>query len=319
MGAFPICPQPVPIKLGRKHVSTWIPGIYHWAIKVGDNIWYEIVGKGAEGAATNRTNEVRWSQGYAAHSSAGYLGGQFVGETSRSCDEIYKFIEEWLTEYPHYSVYSDNCQKFAYEFIRFLTNGLNFRLPNRFDAAYISPDQDFFDIEGLFMRRGHFEIQKDGINISRWGSPERRVSLWYLIQLMVRGPSLEAAAVYGRPGLGAWLDASFVRLEFNWGPLLGLHIEPSLNTGLGLRDGYFDVHVAGFGIRLGCDAVELDLLLPFWPYIFSCCGVHIYTSALIVFCAWLAEHERLVKEEERRMKELAGDAPVSPVKYPSTT
>ncbi len=48
---------------------------YHWAIKVG-NIWYEIVGKGTEGAEKGIKNDIQRSEGYAAASTAGFYGGQ---------------------------------------------------------------------------------------------------------------------------------------------------------------------------------------------------------------------------------------------------
>jgi hypothetical protein len=74
---------------------------------------------------------------------------------------------------------------------------------------------------------------------------------------MARGPSAEAAAVAGA-GFGAWAGASLGRAEVNLGPVVGIHVEPNLNTGVGVRDGNLDVHVLGFGARVGADGLEIN-------------------------------------------------------------
>jgi hypothetical protein len=44
----------------------------------------------------------------------------------------------------------------------------------------------------------------------------------------------------------------------NVGQLAGVHFEPNINTGAGVRDGNLDVHVLGFGTRIGADGVEIN-------------------------------------------------------------
>ena len=70
------------------------------------------------------------------------------------------------------------------------------------------------------------------------------------------GPSAQASA-----GFGAWaggLGASLVRAEANLGPVGGVHLEPNLNTGAGVRDGNLDVHLLGFGTRIGAHGLEIN-------------------------------------------------------------
>jgi hypothetical protein len=228
--------MPRTIKLGRK--SAGWPAL-HWAIKVGST-WYEIVGKGANNGEKGAINVVNRSYGDKAASGAGFLGGEIVGETTKSDEEIDTFIDGWLANNHHYELLIDNCQKFAYEFVVFLTDGVNFRLPHRFDAAVCA--------KGLPMDAKAFAVNQDGIAIARLGMGETRASLMYW-NALYRGPSYEAAAVAGA-GLGAWVGASPLgRAEVNMGPLLGVHLEPNLNTGLGVRDGNVDVHLLGFGAR----------------------------------------------------------------------
>lgn len=231
--------MPRTIKLGRKPVA-W-PFAVHWAVKVGDT-WYEI-------AKVGNVNVVNTNCGEMASSSAGALGGEIVGETDKTDSQIVQFIESWKNNNPRYNVFEDNCQKFAYEFIFFLCNGVNFRLPHRFDAA--------LSAQSLKMSGQTFAIAEDGYAVARLGGGEARASAGYF-NSMYRAPTYEAAAVAG-PGLGAWVGASPAgRAEVNLGPLVGAHIEPNINTGVGIRDGNLDVHVLGFGTRIGADGVEIN-------------------------------------------------------------
>jgi hypothetical protein len=223
--------------------------VTHWAVKVG-RLWYELVGKGANSNKQNgEVNEIRKNEGWKATSGAGYLGGEIVGETNKSDKDIARFIMSWLKANPTYKVFEANCQKFAYEFVYFRTDGVNFRLPHNFAAAATA--------KGLANGGSGFAIAKDGIAIARYGTGEARASAG-IVGSMYRGPSYEAAAVAG-PGFGAWVGASPLgRAEVNVGPFLGAHVEPNLNTGLGVRDGNLDVHLLGFGTRVGADGLEIN-------------------------------------------------------------
>jgi hypothetical protein len=236
--------MPRTIKLGRK--SAGWPAL-HWAIKVGST-WYEIVGKGANNGEKGGINVVNRSYGDEAASGAGFLGGEIVGKTTKSDEEIDDFIDGWLANNPHYDLLVDNCQKFAYEFVVFLTDGVNFRLPHRFDAAVVA--------KGLPMKAGRFDANEDGIQITRVGAGEMRQSFGPM-NAMYRGPSYEEVLVDG-PGKGVWVGASLGRAELNVGPIAGIHVEPNLNTGLGVRDGNVDVHLLGFGARVGADGLEVN-------------------------------------------------------------
>jgi hypothetical protein len=236
------------VKLGRKNAG-W-PAL-HCAVKVG-SVWYEIMGKGGDSVEKGGCNAVHRNSGDAADSGAGSLGGEIVGETTKSDWAIDSFIQDWLTRNETYSIWDDNCQKFAYEFIYFLTDGVNFRLPHRFDAALTA--------QGLTLDVNSFAVNKDGIAIARVGMGETRASAGPL-NTMYRAPSAEASVVAGA-GLGAWAGVSPLgRAEVNLGPLVGAHFEPNLNTGLGVRDGNLDVHVLGFGTRIGADGLEINTLL----------------------------------------------------------
>ena len=50
--------------------------------------------------------------------------------TTRSDAEIDRWTAEWLGRNHEYDVLADNCQKFAYEFIAWLTGGV-FTIPHR--------------------------------------------------------------------------------------------------------------------------------------------------------------------------------------------
>jgi hypothetical protein len=239
--------MPRTIKLGRKPV-VW-PVASHWAIKVGGT-WYEIEKSSQKDEHGHRNLVIRSCSDQAA-SSAGSLGGEIVGETTKSDDEIYAFINRWLSRHPYYDALAHNCQMFAYELVVFLTDGGNFRLPHSFDSAVTPP--------GLANSRqpDAFAVVEDGIAIAHAGTGEIRDSIGP-VGAMYRGPSCELAAVAG-PGLGAWVGASPLgRAELNWGPVAGVHVEPNLNTGVGVRDGNLDVHLFGFGGRFGADGLEVN-------------------------------------------------------------
>ena len=68
--------------------------------------------------------------GVAAPSSAGKYGGEIVGKTRKTNLEISDWIEDWKEQNPRYDVVAENCQKFAYDFIVWLTKGV-FTVPHR--------------------------------------------------------------------------------------------------------------------------------------------------------------------------------------------
>lgn len=235
-----------PILLGRK-TAVW-PAL-HWAVKVGE-VWYEIEGKGAIGdPETNNT--VARNTGFAATSGTGLDGGNLVGETYKTDSEIEVFISFWLNEYPLYNVFSTNCQCFAYEFVYFLTNGVNFRLPYRLDASVLK--------SVLVWQTNFCYVVESGVRLARLVmGGEARGSVGHF-HALYRAPYAETVTIRRGISLGGWCNLSPLgRAELNVGTLVGVHVEPNVNTGIGLRDGNVDVHLIGYGVRVGADGVEIN-------------------------------------------------------------
>ena len=230
------------VKLGRK-AMLGTPVAYHWAVKVG-NTWYEIDVEKSNGKIKNY---IKNQDGFAAASSAGALGGELVGETDATDSQISLWIGEWLSRNPDYNILSDNCQTFAYEFMDWLTNG-NFSVSHRFNAAR----------ENMPLKKGfkRFAREEDGNAIARYTTSEVRKSAG-VFSVSTRSIHAQAQAVAG-PGLGAWADASAFKVEAAYGNVVGVHIEPNVNTGAGIRNGNLDVHLLGFGGKIGADGIEVD-------------------------------------------------------------
>ena len=68
--------------------------------------------------------------GFEASSGAGTLGGEIVGKTSKYDGQIDEWIDGWLDKYQQYDFTEENCQKFACEFIHWLTDGI-YTIPHR--------------------------------------------------------------------------------------------------------------------------------------------------------------------------------------------
>ena len=229
------------VKLGTNAMSG-TPLAYHWAVKVGDT-WYE------KAARKGRTNSVKISHGFAAASSTGAPGGELVGETDATDDEIDDWLEEWLHRNADFGHLSANCQKFAYEFMDWLTDG-NFSVPHRFNASTLQVDNE----EGV--KYNSFARIEDGNAIIRHSSTEFRDSAGP-VSISGRLGHAQTQLVIG-PGLGAWVDASLYKFEASYWNVAGVHVEPNLNTGVGIRNGNLDVHLLGFGVKIDADCIEVD-------------------------------------------------------------
>ena len=236
-----------PICLGRSLI-LW--PAHHWAVQVGD-IWYEVQGKGGGGGEEDCPNQVSRNTGSTAMSGAGSTYGcEIVGETSKTDEAIGEYISCWLIDNPRYDVLTDNCQSFAYNFIFFLTDGVNFRLPHRLDAARL---------HSKFVYQTNFwSVQDKGMSVTRLGMGETRASVGHC-HMSYCGPFMEFITV--KRG-GAWMGASPLgRVELHMGALVGVHVEPNINTGLGFRHGNLDAHLLGCGLRAGVDGVEVNTSL----------------------------------------------------------
>ena len=234
------------VKLGRKPLSVHVG--HHWAVQVEDGnlkgTWYEIAG--AAKGDKNSANMINQSYGEVAGSGAGALGGEFVGKTHKSDDEIQRHIEQWLKNNPTYGITDSNCQKFAIQFIAWLTCN-NFKLPHGLEAGTI-PDIDNYP---------KVAVNHGGQAFAAIGVQEKRGQAHGLTPASMRGPYAEAEAIAG-PGFGAWANASAARFEQNLGNIAEVHGDLNLNTGAGVRGGNVDVHLLGFGGRVGTDGLEVN-------------------------------------------------------------
>ena len=235
------------VKLGRKPLSVHIG--HHWAVQVEDSnlkgMWYEIAG--AAKGDKNSANRINHSYGEEAGSGAGALGGEIVGKTRKTDHEIQRYNDQWVRNNPTYGITDANCQKFAIQFIAWLTSN-NFKLPHGLDAGFI-PDIDNYP---------KIAVNHGGQAFAAIGSQEKRGQAGTgLLPASMRGPYAEAEAIAG-PGVGAWANASAGRYEQNYGNVAEIHADLNVNTGAGIRGGNVDVHLLGFGGRVGTDGLEVN-------------------------------------------------------------
>ena len=111
------------VKIGRRPLKGPIQIGLHWAVQVEHKkkagSWYEI-------RFTNKNEkkcDIVESYGNYSKSGAGKLGGEYVGKTNKTDEKIEEWKTEWLKNNPDYSITDTNCQKFAIEFIAWLTLG----------------------------------------------------------------------------------------------------------------------------------------------------------------------------------------------------
>ena len=72
----------------------------------------------------------------------------------------------------------------------------------------------------------------------------------------VKVGSVGVEAIAGS-GLGAWADATLLRMDVGIGPV-GTSVGLNADTGIGVRGGNLDVHVLGFGGKVGADGLAVD-------------------------------------------------------------
>jgi len=225
--------------LGRKLIND-ILGLAHWAVKV-DKTWYEIY----VASKSRKINEIRKSFGKAAESGAGPFGGEPVGKTSKTDEEIESFNYRWSQTNPRYNVFFENCQKYAIEFIRWLTNN-NYRLAHLPNSGYVVD----YPVENKI------SVSENNHKFSHAHLFEKHESIGPLSnKLTFLSGDVEAAAA--KSGVGAWVDASLLNVETKIGTA-SIHCGLNGNTGLGVRQGNLDVHLLGFGVKVGVDGVAVD-------------------------------------------------------------
>ena len=235
--------RPRPVRLGMADL-LW-PFATHWAVQVQDK-WYEVQGasKGETGtpmAITTFRHPTRSSIG--AHVSR--FGR--VGETAKSEAEIEAWIEAWTLRNPVYFWGTDNCQKFAREFIGWLTDETHSPLP--------------------MMDAGTGGNRAAGPRA--WAGAERGSAYAGATVATMQGhrgllngaldaPNAAAAALCNREGFGAFGEAELGRIVGGFGPIrVAVHI--NINTCLGWRNRGLELLVGGFGVKLGANGVSVSL------------------------------------------------------------
>ena len=111
--------SPRPVRLGLATVNGIWPFATHWAVQVQDT-WFEVDASSKK--ATDSQMNVSVSQGKKSHMGADPGRYGHVGSTFKSDEEIGEFIGKWKERNPRYGFSRDNCQKFAREFIGWLTD-----------------------------------------------------------------------------------------------------------------------------------------------------------------------------------------------------
>ena len=242
----PIGPERV-VKLGRTCVGMPSPLANHWAVQIGES-WYEITQKDKE----KRENNVNVSDGRRAKSCAGFCGGEVVGLSTVTDEGIKEWKNVWLEVNPKYNIFTDNCQKFAYELMDWATNG-KFICEHRVNSANVKlayfPDE-------LFGPKA-FVAKKGGNIVAHWKYGKDILKSWWCFSTRYKIGHFTAQAVAG-PGLGLFLDATLVDVGAYSGNLVGAHVGLNLNTGLGIRNGNFEAQLLGCGGKIGTDGIEVN-------------------------------------------------------------
>ena len=167
-----------------------------------------------------------------------------MGKTRKTEAQIDGFIAEYGKENPTYDLMTTNCQQFAVQLIRWLTDDC-YRLkhvPEAAENARSVGNTIALAHNGQAFAGAHLD------QIVRTAGPASG-EITFL--------SAEAEAIAG-PGFGAWANAEVVKVEYNLGPVVGAHVGLNVNTGAGVRGGNLDVHLLGFGGKIGADGVAID-------------------------------------------------------------
>ena len=242
------------VKLGRKPLLESFLLANHWAVAVGKEeswTWYEIAlpeDAGIGSLGSKRTKIVK-NTGIKANSGAGYFGScEIVGQTTKTDAEIEDFIARYQSKNPDYHLLTTNCQQFAVQLIRELTGDI-YRLKHLPDAAE----------NGRSVLGKRITVAHNGQSFASGHVAKIDVTAG---PLSVEGTFLsaeyEAISAISGHGFGAWADTELVKLEADLGPLAGAHVGLNANTGVGVRGGNLDVHLLGFGGKIGADGVAIN-------------------------------------------------------------
>jgi len=223
----------------RSPVSGFV-GAWHWAVKVGDDDFYEIERQGSKKDKRNSINGKKdgkpKSYYYNRSREATLL---LAGATEKSDSEIIDFNREWVREFPTYAAVADNCQKFTLDLVQHLIGGaFELPLPQAGVGAWSDgPGSSTVDSE----RYAHAKATT-GKAGAQYG----------ILGVEAEGPKVAAGVSNDiRNGnWGAYTEASLGRAEGKVGPVRA-RLEPNLNTGAGFRDGQAQAKFLGFGFSVG--------------------------------------------------------------------
>ncbi len=208
-----------PVKLKRSMIVPLVAD--HWAVQVGDT-WYEVAGKSEDDMHINK------SYGDKAESGSRAFGSEIVGVTTKTDEEIKKWIDMWVLQHVTCVLIRRNCQKFAFELIWWLTDGV-FKVR----TSEMNQTTSIADIMSCFSDNpGSLSVSHEG-NV------------------------IKSQKVAG-PGLGAFADAKLYENSVDFGKVAGFHFGLNVSTGIGVRNGNAEVHLLGFGGKVGKDGVEIN-------------------------------------------------------------
>ena len=233
------------VKLGRKPLVP--PLSYHWALQIGEK-WYEI----APMKETRDGNKIDTNFGKVAASTAGTFGWSVVGETQKTDKEIDEWNKDWLAEHPEYFLLTENCQKYVFELMKWVTDN-NYRSDLMLDSGIvITTGEEYFVNDG-------FVVETDGTQIASYIVGQSHDSVGPLnVRTTVGEFTAEVNNDVAGSGLGVFVDATFAEAEFSAGNLAGASVGLNADTGIGIRGGNAEAHVLGFGFEVGADGVQVD-------------------------------------------------------------
>ena len=236
--------QSRPVRLGMVDI-IW-PFATHWAVQVGDE-WFEVAGASKQDAYAPMT--ILTSKGARSAVGDGADVARFghVGETRKSDMDIFWFIQRWKWRNPRYAFHTDNCQKFAREFIAWLTEENHKPLP-MMDAGVggncAQGPTTWYGGENGAAYAGAMVVTMQGHNGLLNGT---------LVALRA-----SVASLFGPLGVGVFAEAELARAEGGIGPVrIALHL--NANTALGVRNGGLEVSLVGFGASVGANGFSVSL------------------------------------------------------------
>lgn len=225
------------VQLGSKILVATFAN--HWAVKIGDT-WYEVDGAGKN--ANNSKNNISTKVGGStSKNGAKLLEGGIVGTSDKTDKEIQKFIETWISNNPTYDVWTANCQKFVTDITVWATNG----------ACKLPPMEAGDGAHGY--GPSAFAGAKNGEATAHAGTGHAEAQ-GGVFRVSADGPAAGASAMAGETGFGAFGEASLGKVEVSAGPVRA-HLEPNINTGVGMRNGNVEATFLGTGFKVGKNGV----------------------------------------------------------------